>query len=188
MKSVLVISFCLVFVFMGQAQIRFGGKAGLNISSFVGKDVEDVKSIAGFHAGGLVQVPIFKLFSLQPEVYISTQGGKAESDEDVERINLTYLQIPVLVKCKSPIGIFAETGPQLGVILKATDKYNGENTNIKSYLKETDFLWVFGAGYEFGMIGFYARYNLGITKIYENARNSVFQGGIYFVLGKSKRK
>ncbi len=82
----------------------------------------------------------------------------------------------------------AESGPQLGILLSAREKYGSENTNQKSLFSATDFSWAFGLGYISKLnLGFDARFNLGITNInkdpnsFINYRNEVFQLGMFYL-------
>src|SRR5688572_15501522 len=108
MKSILTLALAIL-VLNTQAQIQIGAKGGLNISNIVGDDLE-FKSKAGLHFGGLVNLPLTTRFSLQPEVQYSVQGANWESDG---KSVLNYLSIPVLVQYKTPLGIYAETGPHI---------------------------------------------------------------------------
>lgn len=184
----------VVFSFRAQAQIEFGAKGGLNITNIVGKDVA-YKSKAGIHIGGFAGIPLTKQFTLQPELVYSTQGGKWDS-KDGGKTMLNYLQVPVLVKYTSRIGLFAETGPHIGFLLSAKDKYDGESNDIKKYLKTTDIGWQFGVGYRITpSLGANIRYNTSFTNFYVGEddgdtwkeRNSVLQIGVYYILHRTKR-
>jgi hypothetical protein len=185
MKKVLFVLICVAVSGVSQAQFTVGAKGGLNFSSIVGKDVDGYKMKVGFHLGGYAQIPLKGKFSAQPELYYSNQGAKWGDDG---KTVLNYLQIPVLAKYKDASGFFAETGPQLGVLLSANDTYDGEKEDIKEYLKKSDFSWVFGAGYQVtAKLGVYARYNLGFTKWYDEEKNSLIQLGVNYTLFTSAK-
>lgn len=187
MKKILFVLLGMALTIATQAQLSIGAKGGLNFSSITGKDVDGYKMKAGIHLGGYVQVPVSGTFLVQPELYFSMQGAKWEG-ESGSKTSLNYLQIPVLAKYKHVSGFFAETGPQFGMLLSASDKYDGEKEDIKEYLKKSDFSWVFGAGYQITeKLGAYARYNWGFTKWYEEERNSLFQVGVNYTLFKAAK-
>lgn len=184
----------VVLSFRAQAQIEIGAKGGINITDIVGKDV-DYKSKTGIHVGGFAGIPLTKQFILQPELVYSSQGAKWSKGEGGKTI-LNYLQIPVLVKYTTRIGLFAETGPHIGFLLSAKDKYDGESNDIKEYLKTTDIGWQFGVGYRITpLLGANIRYNTSFTSFYEGKddgdtwkeRNSALQIGVYYILHRTKK-
>jgi hypothetical protein len=204
-----------------QAQkVQFGVKAGLGFSELMTSDhpvtIVDGNTqtmryypITTFTGGAFASISLGKKWNLQPELVYSLQGatGKPEQDYYVtatEDYRLSYLNIPVLVKYKFPLAFFAETGPQLGLLLSGkinetlVGSTNTVNYDIKSDLKSTDVSWVFGLGYcsPFNL-GFDLRYNLGLVNINETTsgsssapipegtmKNSVFQLGVFYIFGK----
>jgi hypothetical protein len=185
----------LLFVMAGsfaaaKSQINIGVKGGLNVSNVGGSDVEDNKAKLGFHLGGLVNVPVTQSFSVQPELVFSAQGVKFDGDA---KVNMNYLNIPILAKYTTQSGFFAETGPQLGFLLSAKNKVDGESTNVKDYFKKTDFSWALGVGYQSqSKIGVNARFNFGLSKLDEDGEvkmfNRVFQVGLFYLLGSPVKK
>lgn len=183
--SLLVLAMSLFAV--SNAQIRFGARAGFNISNIVGKDIEGYKSRAGIFLGGLAEMPVVQKFSVQPELYFSTEGAKWEG-EDGGKTSLSYIKLPVLAKYTLPSGFYGETGPQIGFLLNANDTYDGEKEDIMEYLKKTEFSWVIGAGYFVTPeIGVHLRYNAGLSSFYETEKNSVFQVGIQYIFGQTRK-
>lgn len=191
MKRVIVLLVCVTSFVAANAQVNFGGKAGVNLATFSG-DVEDVKMKIGYHVGALVQIPVSESFLIQPELVFSAQGAKSEGTEDDVKANFNYLNIPIMAKYQSTSGFFAETGPQIGFLMSAKMKAGDTDVDVKEYYKSTDFNWAFGLGYQMASgFGVNARYNLGLSSIYdedvddEKVKNSVFQIGVFYVLGKS---
>jgi len=167
------------------AQINYGVKGGLNVANIGGEDVDDNKAKLGFHLGGFMGVSVAENFSIQPEVVFSLQGVKFDDDQ---KLNLSYLNIPVLARYTTQSGFYGETGPQLGFLLSAKSKIEGDSENVKDWFKKTDFSWAFGVGYiTQSNIGVNARFNLGLSKLDEDghgkAFNRVFQVGLFYVLG-----
>lgn len=178
--------------------IQFGVKAGLNVSNLYGSgdylydEDETVDYKLGYHVGALVEIPIFKTFAIQPEVLFSTQGAKSESEEtddgidyftDSNDIDLSYLNIPIMVKFYPVKGLSIQAGPQFGYLIDAERLENYDNeeeeTDIKDSLKSEDVSLNFGLGYQSDLGLFLdARYNLGLTEsTYEGGdfKNGVFQ-------------
>lgn len=190
MKKVLLSFFLAASFYGASAQVQFGVKAGANLSSLSGDDAEGLKAKIGFNAGAFAEIPVTEKFSVKPEAVFSLQGAKAE-DVDDAKLNLSYINIPVLAKFNIAEGFFAETGPQIGFLMSAKQKFDGESEDVKDGFKSTDFSWAFGAGYEFAPnFGANLRYNLGLSKLDEEGeakiKNSVFQLGIFYKFGASK--
>lgn len=208
------------------AQIQFGIKAGFNIAELqtsshqsvtVNNETMGIRNFprTDFHAGFLVSIPVFKNFTFQPEFVYSQQGATGNPSggslvSAIEKYKLNYLNVPLLLKYHLPFGFFAETGPQVGLLLSAkTDEtlVGGVNTgkyfHDKDQYKSTDIGWVLGVGYLSPIdLGFDVRYNLSLSSI-NNAsangmqsepiqagsiKNSVVQIGIFYLFGKSKNK
>jgi hypothetical protein len=172
-------------------ETHFGLKAGVNLSSVDITNSDDFKSKAGIHIGGLAHIHINDHFALQPELVYSMQGGK---DGD-EKLNLNYINIPVLAQYMINDGFRLQTGPQLGFLTSAKSKVGDVEISVKDEISSIDFSWVFGFGYLFPSgFGLDARYNLGISNIRDNndfkAKNRVFQFGLFyqFMHGKSAKR
>ena len=182
MKAILFIVLLLTISALSKAQdTHFGLKAGLNISSLDVKRGVDWDAKAGFHFGGLAHVHIAPHLAVQPELVFSQQGG--ESGGDKWKIN--YLNMPVLLQFMTGSGFRIQTGPQLGIAVSSKVKQGNVEIDNDDDVNTIDFSWSFGASYLFPEgIGIDARYNLGITNIYEpevpEVRNRVFQVGIFY--------
>jgi hypothetical protein len=178
------------------AQIKFGLKAGLNLSTVTGADVDGAKIKTDFNGGALVQIPVGEMFAVQPEVVYSGQGTKSSFDGDDFKINLGYLNVPVLFQYHHPSGFFAATGPQVGFLLSAQEKAGSDHADIKSSFKSVDFSWAFGVGYILKPVnvGIEARFNQGLSNISANsgqegsgtAHNQVIQIGLIYLFGGAK--
>jgi len=185
-----------------QGSLQFGIKGGLNLSTITvsnGFNGYSYSTLPNFNAGVFLKVPVVSHFSVQPELYYSGQGFKADDGSGgtySEHVN--YLQIPVLAKFTTRTGFFLETGPQVGLKLNAKDKENGVSQDVSSAYNNADFSWVFGAGFKIPMapVGFDLRYNVGVTNVANDAqygngygqygvRNGVFQLDLMFTLFKA---
>jgi opacity protein-like surface antigen len=188
MKKLILVAAITAVGFASKAQVTFGVKAGLNIANLTG-DVSGTSSLTSFNAGGLVNIPISSMFSVQPEVVYSGEGAKFDGGKD----NLNYINIPVLFQYNNS-GFFGEVGPQIGLLTSAKEKPDsGPSTDIKDGLKSTNFSLVFGAGYKLtNGLGFNVRYNLGLSNIVDGSggdvKSSVFQVGAFFAFGGAKSK
>jgi hypothetical protein len=176
-----------------------GIKLGLNLASLGGGDVRDTDSKMGFSVGGFFTYRINKLISIQPEVLVTQK--KANSTSDIEggtwtyKLDLWYMEIPVLVKVAIPVKSSIKPSVFGGpcIALKLSGKAKSEFTEgvvDKSVggLESYDFGIIFGAGAEF-TLGFFQKgkftadvqYNLGLTKI--NTEKDIKTRAFTFMLG-----
>lgn len=172
-------------------QTHFGLKAGVNASGVDITNGDDYTSKAGFNLGGLAHIHITRHFALQPEIVYSLQGGQ----DDNVKLNLHYVNIPLLAQYMTNDGFRLQTGPQLGFLTSAKTKTGDLEINRKDDLSAVDFSWSFGAGYLFPSgLGIDARYNHGISNISDDesfeAKNRVFQIGLFyqFMHGNTSRR
>ncbi|WP_419494637.1 porin family protein [Chryseobacterium bernardetii] len=164
--------------------VRFGLKAGLNISSL---SDSDSKSKAGFYGGVFANIPVAQDFSVQPEVLYSGMGAKYKGNTDL-KANLDYIAVPVMLQYNALPNLYLEAGPQFGFLVSAKAKYNSSSVDIKDGLKTFDFGLGLGAGYYFTQnIGVNLRYVAGLTDINKNtpsgansSKNGVFQIGLAY--------
>lgn len=194
MRKVLFTTMAVVaLTFITNAQVRFGVKAGTNFSNLKvshaddGDENESGKSKVGLHGGGFVTIPLSASFSLQPEALLSMEGAK-DKEEDAT-LNITYLNIPLLLQYNAS-GFFAETGPQLGLLLAANQKFGDDSEDVKKQMKSTALSWALGAGYRFvNGVGIGARYNLGLSHLLKGddkegkLTSNVFQLSLSYAFG-----
>jgi hypothetical protein len=182
MKTMLFIVLLVSLSALTSAQTtHFGIKGGLNISSLDVKNGVDWDSKAGAHLGLLAHVHVSPHLGVQPELVFSQQG--AESGDDKWKIN--YLNVPVLFQYMTGTGFRFQTGPQLGFAISSEFKTGDVEIDNDDDVNTMDLSWSFGASYLFpGGVGIDARYNHGITDIYEpstyEVRNRVFQIGLFY--------
>ncbi|WP_428229681.1 porin family protein [Flavobacterium sp.] len=179
-KIILAAIAVMAFGFTNAQQTRFGVKGGLNLSTVVGGDVENAKSLVGFHVGGFAEIKVFEKFYIQPELLYSAQGTKVDGPFGDADIKLNYLNIPVLAKYYIVDKFSVEAGPQLGVLLSA--KADGED--VKDGTRSVDFGFNIGAGYNFtDNLSIGLRYTIGLSPLsdkdidnsddyYNSAKNS----------------
>jgi hypothetical protein len=168
-KSIILIFTVVLGILVPQAlngqskAITFSAVAGLSKSSIVGES-DSWKDPVGAQAGVIVSLTNFsESLSLKAEANISMQGAKWEEFINglVEgRVNLLYLNVPVVVRYRFKNGIFAEAGIQPGLLLMAKDKYNGITEDYKDNVNTFDLGIPAGIGYEFKK-----RYSVGLRVI-----------------------
>jgi Outer membrane protein beta-barrel domain len=182
MKTILFALFLLSLSILVKAQdTHFGIKGGLNITSLDVKDGVDLDSKAGFHIGGLAHVHLSPHFAIQPELLYSTQGGKNGDT----KWKLGYINVPLLLQVMTGTGFRFETGPQIGFAVSSKYKDGDIEYDYGDVTETVDVSWAVGISYLFPEgIGFDARYNHGLTDVYEpesyEIRNRVFQIGVFY--------
>ncbi|MDR0582523.1 MAG: PorT family protein [Prevotellaceae bacterium] len=183
MKKIIVILTALVITLSANAQIKFGLKAGLNVSQFSGGSVKGEEGsidfdasnmLVGFHAGGYVNFNFGPVIGLQPEVVFSLQGEKETEGGESIKTNLGFINVPILLDIKPIPNFSILVGPQVGI--NVTKKMsNGDvsisGSEVSDLLEESgmkvntiDVAAVLGVQYtilDHLTIG--ARYNFGFT-------------------------
>ncbi|ALR30317.1 opacity protein [Chryseobacterium sp. IHB B 17019] len=162
--------------------VRFGIKAGLNVSSV---NDDDFKAKAGIYGGFFANIPVASSFSVQPEVLYNGMGAQADDSSDV-KLNLDYISVPVMLQYNILPELYLEAGPQFSFAINKKLKGDGGSIDLKDSIKGFDFGIGLGAGYYFAQgFGVTARFVAGATDIAENnnddaIRNSVFQVGVAY--------
>lgn len=185
------------------AQVSFGAKAGGAITSLPGDD--DNNSKIGFYGGVTAQLPVGKKFRVAAELVYSLQGNKklirfsdwAPNDDYIEsgkkeNMNLSYVNLPVLVKYEFIEKMYLETGLQAGLLISAKVKTSQGTGDIKEHYESFDLSWPIGIGYQLeNGLGANFRYNLGLINVHKKAfyepHNSVVQLGVFYILKKHSR-
>ena len=197
MKKIILTVAALAAFGTASAQVKFGAKAGLNLANIsesydgYGEDYDaDYKMKVGAHVGAFVEWKFTEKFALQPEVLFSMQGAKYESSESdgdgfsseyESKVNLNYINVPIMVKFYPIEKLFVEAGPQVGFLISAKSKdestvtigdvttSESETVDVKDNFKSIDFGVNVGVGYEFTeMIFANLRYNIGLSDISES--------------------
>lgn len=133
-------------------------------------------------------------FAFQPELLFSTQGAKGKSeyeDSSVEtKVNLSYINLPLIFKYYAAPGLSLEAGPQIAFLVDSELKEGKISADADELFKTIDFGMNFGLGYKLdnGMF-FQGRYNVGLTNIIDkskegadwNVKNSVFQVSVGYM-------
>ena len=183
-KIILTVAAVFAFGFANAQETKFGVKGGLNVANLTGDEDEDNSSKVGFHVGGFVEIKVSDKFSVQPELLFSTQGTQAEYSESgvsfKSKINLSYLNIPVMAKYYVAEGFSLEAGPQIGFLTSAKYKIESEGNEVeadgKDDFESVDFGVNFGAGYDFTEnLSVGLRYNLGLSNVYKTEAGDDFK-------------
>ena len=207
-KAILIAAVTIVLLLPGTSLakgITGGFKIGVNYANLFGEEARaleeflgaDFKSKWGLCAGGFIQFNISKVLAIQPEFLYTMKGARMEEEVLGETLkvayNLSYLEVPVLVKfmIPTPGGVKPSlfVGPAVAIKLGAKMKveYAGDTDedDVSDDVENTEFGLIIGGGLDFGKIMFDVRYNLGLTtlSIYED--EEIKNRGISFKVGFS---
>lgn len=169
--TLILLAFLFVPLVTFSQGIGIGVKAGANFANF---DIENAEispdAVTNFHFGGYLNLNLSDKFGITPEVLFSSQGSEFGS----EKLDMTYLAIPVMLKYKPVKFLFIEAGPQFSFLTKAEISSGEETEDIKDQFKSNDFGLGVGAGVNLPL-GFNvgARYLLGFANINDVGGSSI---------------
>lgn len=170
------------------------------------EDKLESRSKAGLNVGVDVEYQVSEQASVSAGVFYSMQGAcypdfkeMGASDKQFvgnsnNRTDLQYINVPLMANLYVSKGLAMKLGVQPGFLLDAQYKYETrditvKDDNTKEYgnkqtmkediaIKSFDLSIPVGISYEYMNVILDARYNIGLTKIYENdfykSRNNVF--------------
>lgn len=186
MKKLLFLAFILVTVWGVKAQtslnnVSYGVKGGWNITNISNSDEKNKMSI---HLGAFAEWKMGDFWSIQPELVYSRQGYRWKDGgvKGKERVN--YLNIPLLARLYVLEGLSVDLGPQFGFALNAKSKTKDGGHTSKDKITDFnvfDFSFAMGVSYNLDDFIFSARYNIGLTNVFDkkdwdkNNKNHVFQ-------------
>jgi hypothetical protein len=174
MKKTLLVLSSLVISVYSFGQFSLGVKAGLNVNDMILKDAPPgddggIEANIGFHAGVYTTININKKFSFIPELQFSQRGYASKSSFGDARVNLNYLELPLLLSY-SPIEFLnIDLGPNFAYKLSAVSKSDGTSRNIDNVFEEDLDIGITG-GLRFNVsekISIVGRYYYGITSLFE---------------------
>lgn len=191
MKKVnaLVVVMLVGLMALAQEPPKFGLKGGLNVANLSYSNNVDADWRTGFHLGGLAHVHLTPSFSLQPEVYYSSQGAKLPAGNNRQlNLNLSYVNVPLLLQYNFANGFRLQGGPQIGFLVGVSDKINDVEQNVYSTanFKSVEVSLPLGVSYlGYSGFGVDTRFNIGLSNVLQStpptARNNVFQLGVFYL-------
>lgn len=190
MKTFIVTLLLAAITFLSsnvRAQVAFGLKAGVNLTTL---DVEDPEltynSRNGYHAGIFLRSRFDKI-AIQPELLLFTQRGEMESSGlGTAQESFTYLSVPLMLKFYPVAGFNIQVGPQFGFLLDGERRYDtvlgSGSQDITEHYKNSDVSISVGGGYDFDFgLSLDARYNLGVKDINDAADSEPVRSRIFLI-------
>jgi len=193
--SLLLILFFLASSGVNAQKWRLNASGGIDVSEGAvgGTSGGIVTARIGVGGGFDLEMNCSPVVSVQLGVNYSQQGyGVAKESGDVGIGAINYVTVPLLLRLKATKNVYFLAGPQVGILVTAKNKENGEPVvDAKDFLASTDYYAVLGAGCRFNNNVFIdARYQYGFNniadKIGQNLTNRYFsfRVGYSFPLGK----
>ena len=164
-----------------QLVIKYGAKLGVNLSTMsnsmefepgfgIGAGFR-IGAVANFHWGQRTanSLPGTGWFGLQPELMYSYQSVKSDGGN----INMSYIQLPVMLKVYPLSALSVEVGPEFNYLISTSpEEMTVDGATVKvGDCKGFNMGVGVGASYEFRMglmVG--ARYSLGFTDMAKNLK------------------
>lgn len=171
--------------------VNVGIKGGLNVYNVSNDENDNADPRIGLHAGLLGHIHLSDQFALQPELVYSAQGSQFTVGGSDFKLNLHYVNVPLLLQYMFDNGFRIEAGPQLGLLIAANSSVGNLETDVKDDFENTDIGIGMGLSYVNPSTGFGvgARYNHGLTNINANGAvssyNRGFQLGVFYLFKHS---
>jgi len=178
--TLLLVIGALFMATASQAQLTVGLKGGLNFNSADVSDV-DVDKKTGYHFGAYAVIKAGPI-GIQPEAYFSVQSLSTSGDD----IDLSYVQVPILLRLGILKVLYLNAGPQFGFNTKA--KIGDQD--LKDEIKGMDLSIALGAGLDLPMgLGAQVRWVKALSNAAEGGgdwKNSMVQLSVtYALFGKN---
>jgi hypothetical protein len=167
--------------------VNVGIKGGVNLYNIHNDNGAKFDTKAGFNLGFLGHIHVADQFALQPEIVYSTQGAKYTVANVDTKINLSYVNVPVLFQYMFDNGFRLQAGPQFGFMVNAESQTKNNDNDIKDSFKSADLGVALGMSYVHPNTGFGidGRYNMGLSNINESnavkSTNRGFQFGVFYL-------
>lgn len=174
--------FAVITLFIGTTafsqEIDLGVKAGANFANI--SDVDDLSSKTGFQAGIFAGINFTDKVGIQADLLYSQQGAEFDAGE----FDLSYVNVPVVLKYYLVQGLNVQAGPQFGFIVD--DKISLDVFGDIADAEKADVSGIVGAGYDFPFgVRVDARYNFGFTDVSKDVDGKNKNSVISIALGYS---
>lgn len=184
--------FFLLFLILNSSfsqKLEFGLKGGTNFATQKLSNITSVESVTGYHIGGYLYFKLPILFGIQIEGQYSTQGSEFQVGQIINKNNLRYINVPILIR--NDFGPFNfHFGPQFGILTDAIN-LNSVKSSIKDQFLGRDFSIVAGLGVRLpANLGISLRYIKGLKNISDpnisniDTKNTMFQLSLKYSLIK----
>ena len=167
-KLFILAIFCITASAASAQKLHIGFKGGANVNKLTGKSFNDQFSF-GYHVGGFFSVGLGKKFAIQPEILFNQINVDTSSSysaiyqfNKVDKVQLKYMSIPILLNYKPVKYLTFQVGPQFGIL---TNKSKTLVQNGKQAFKSGDFSMLGGLQVNISHLNIYARYAVGLSNL-----------------------
>ncbi len=211
MKNLIIITLFLSIAGMLSAQgLSFGPQIGVSATSFIEKNSfgttnDDKSSKMGFQIGAAAEFEIMSFLYVGASASFFQKGVKYSGDDYKSKLKLGYIDIPIYVGYKVPLGnisVFGNVGPYTSVAIVGESYYYSDFGGIEfeetmdvelsgdmAYYKRFDSGVAFGGGVEFKQYQIKANYSIGFVDVttseFVSAKNSVFNITATYFIGRN---
>lgn len=180
MKNLLVAVCCLFISVSAQAQLKIGVKGGANYSQV--KETKELsfidwEALTSYNIGGFAELEMNERLSFRVEALYSFEGGELRNAGNDSKIEVNYLNLPILMRLNLIYGIFIDAGIEPGVIV------DGKNAAVD---KDTEVGVLLGGGFRLGeRLVFNLRYIQGLSNVYNISAMDEVGNTVVNIQGKS---
>lgn len=195
--------FIALFAAPSFSQVTFGARAGISYSALIQnmRNENQVGARAGFSVGGLIDIPVYRRFSIRPELSFVNQGGSYWSIVEGElssirsKYNYYSLQMPVNIVYNIPISgvkMSVMMGPTVDCNLFGSHKSEGIKSDIDfgkdrmNGLKTWDFGVNMGLSVRYERVFFSINALCGVIdrhSIKQEGESQLYQNNVTFSFG-----
>lgn len=194
MKKIFILAIGLFVATAASAQdrIKFGIKAGANLSDIIkddGNNNFNTEAKVGFNAGVTVEIPLIAGLQFTPELLYSQKGYKNTYSVGTFKQTTSFIDVPILASFRLGSSFNIVAGPQVSFLLSTKNKFESNfGTTETTIDEESD---RFKKSLVGGVIGFrydvndkfdiHGRYALDFQKNNENGTSNTpeFKNQVY---------
>jgi hypothetical protein len=155
-----------------------GVTGGVNLATISG-DEEGASNLTAFMAGVSLITQVTPMLHFQPEILWSRKGSHFKEGGEEGDVKINYIEVPLLLKIRLGDATMSArpalfVGPYVGYKIGCTASFGSvsidcDDPDFEADLKSLDYGATVGAGLDFGNLGLFARYSMGLTNIGEGA-------------------
>lgn len=167
-KLFLLPAFILIGTGMYAQGLKIGVKGGASMNKISGKSFKEQFTF-GYQLGGFAEIKLSNKFGIQPELLFGQVNLDTSSSfssiyqfNNVSKIQLKYISIPLLLNYKLTPGITLQAGPQFGIV---SDKNKTLLKNGAEAFKNGDFSMLGGVQIKLLNFRIYGRYAVGLSNL-----------------------
>lgn len=166
--GIICIAALLSYSAVNAQALKLGVKAGASMNKITGKSFKEQFTF-GYQLGGFAEIRLSNKLALQPEVLFGQVNLDTSSSfssiyqfNNISKIKLQYISIPLLLNYKVSNAISLQAGPQFGIVRDNTQSLlkNGSDA-----FKKGDFSMLAGAQIKLMNFRIYGRYAIGLNNL-----------------------